>query len=491
MITGIMCLTLIPTQMFAMITPGPTSPTSYGLFSLIVITALSSTIMAYLIFKLTKNKYTNQLHIHQNMLNKQKEKNKTLIVQLKKEKASNEKVHHNFDMNRKLQNAFLANISHEIRTPLNGIIGFTSIIKNDASLSNEKNTEKNCDFVLSCGYRLNSYIENIIEISRIQANETDLHLEPCNLHEILDLIIDENQFLLNQKELKISVEAVNLPPVKGDKKYLFKILGNIVENAVKYTNEGEINISFPKNSSSLTIAIKDTGIGIDEEYLNLIYQPFSQESKGITRDYEGGGLGLPITKNLIELHNGTIGIKSKKGKGTVVTIQLPIYHEMNGMVYCPTQPNIELGTIESKTLPSILVVEDDEMNAELMRAYLRETADVTIAEDGEEAIIIIQEWANKRRYFDLLLIDINLPGRWTGTSLMKEIKNRWQYYRKIPILCQTAHALHGDKENLLQHGFTDYVPKPINRKELLVKIRHFCKISRGESKLINAEEYGK
>ncbi len=436
--------------------------------------ALIFTSVIILVQSLLRLKKQKQQIARQNeQLNDYKKQNSALVNRIQTMLKKDDKLKGELKTSNKFQSSFLANISHEIRTPLNGIIGFTSLIKQNASKPSANSTIKNCDFILSCSHRVNDYIENLIEISRLQVKEINTHIGSCFVPEIINQIQQEQSFLLNQKGIKLSIQQLKLFAVKADKKLLYKVLKNIISNSIKYTASGTIQVNFLATNDTQTIEIIDSGTTPDLNHINRFWSLTEREQTESLSKIDGTTLGLAIAIKLIEHQNGTLKITSNKERGKTVSITLPVSTEQlqinSNPSYSPTK--IKLPT---NGIPRILVVEDEELNAELMKAYLAGKAETTIAEDGDSALSIIKEWADRGEYFDILLVDINLPDPWNGTSLMIEMKNRWSYYKNVPILCQTAHALHGDKEILLQNGFTDYIPKPINRRDLFLKIDEHC-----------------
>jgi len=375
-----------------------------------------------------------------------------------------------------LKNAFLSNMSHEIRTPLNGIIGFASLLETELSLLENEELYDYANGISQSGERLLHLLNNIIDISRIEANDMEISLKPCNISEIVKGAVELYVFKANEKGLKFNIQTADNPFVIADSSSLAKIISDVIENAIKYTETGFVNISvgYNENENEAYVRIKDTGIGIESAYLPNIFDAFRQESLGYSRAYQGAGLGLPLAKRLIELMRGHIAIDSIKGIGTTVTIFIPASIQESPMK--ESMPvNISIPSEIIKHDVEIFIVEDDRMNRLVLKKMLENKFKLTLSVDGEETLKIISETYSEGKLFDIMLFDINLPVPWDGILLMKEIKNRWKEYNNIPFIAQTAYAMSGDKERLLEAGFDDYIPKPINQGHLISMINNHLK----------------
>lgn len=224
---------------------------------------------------------------------------------------------------RKLKTNFLSNMSHEIRTPLNGILGSTAnlILQN----SHNKELVEQLEIIMLSGERLLNTINNILDMSRLVANKMDVKLENTNINDFLSLILIPYKSLAIQKGLLLTLKQQTKPLMAQiDKRYFELIVTNIVENAIKYSDQGLIRITLKGDHKYLYLYVQDDGIGISEDYLKKLFTPFEQESFGYDREFEGSGIGLTITKNLVDLLSGEIKIDSKKGEGTLVSVALPL-----------------------------------------------------------------------------------------------------------------------------------------------------------------------
>lgn len=378
-----------------------------------------------------------------------------------------------------LKDAFLSNISHEVRTPLNGIIGFTTLSAEEAKRTGNTKIENYSRIVLSSSDRLLSFLNNVIDLSRIEARELNLKTEQCNLVEITKHTIDSLVFVANEKALDLIVELDGFVPVTANHKYLSKVIRNIMDNAIKYTKKGFVKVILvnPMGSTDVTLCIEDSGIGIDPGYMEHIFEAFRQESTGMTRSFEGGGLALPLSKKLIEMMGGQIEIHSEKAKGTLVKIHLKkseISYDQE-IIQSLKENQVSLSSIDGVRFKTIFLIEDDSINGELIEAYLQGYAHVIVAKTGNKALQLLERLYAEQKVVDLFLMDINLPQNWDGTKLMKEIKNRWPVYSETPFIAQTAYSLTGDREKLIDEGFNDYISKPLKKANLLKCINNQLK----------------
>ncbi len=372
-----------------------------------------------------------------------------------------------------LKNAFLANMSHEIRTPLNGIIGFSSLLETELSLMENEELYEYANGIQQSGDRLMHLLNNVIDISKIEANDMDVDIKSCFVNEIVKNVSELYSFKVNDKGIKFNTKLNEIPKALADEPKLTKILSDIIDNALKYTEKGFINVltDFNEDDEKVMIIVKDTGIGIDESYLDHIFEAFRQESLGYSRSYQGAGLGLPLAKRLVELMEGEIRVESTKGIGTTVSILIKAEVERI-VIEEPVEKVIEKVTPEiTKGDLRIFIVEDDRMNRLVLKKMLAKTGEVVATVDGEETMQVIEENHKKGIIFDIMLFDINLPAPWDGIKLMNAVKEKFKEYKTIPFIAQTAYAMTGDKERLLDSGFDNYIAKPINKNEMINMIK--------------------
>ncbi|MFH1160147.1 MAG: ATP-binding protein [bacterium] len=375
------------------------------------------------------------------------------------------------------KNTFLSNLSSEIRTPLNNIIGFASLLENEISLLENKELFEYARAISESGDRLINILNNIIDISRIESNEIDVVLQPCSVSTILSSVAQLFVFKANDQKIKFNIINKNVPDAIADDKVLSKVLGGVVDNAIKYTTKGFVNLSsdYQAASNEVTIRIKDSGCGIDPLFLRDIFNAFRQESPGYSKTEQGSRLGLPIAKRLVEMMQGRIEIESEKGTGTTVTIFLKAKE--------PAVQDVKIAEVPEKEAPpsrktrtlhdlDIFIVEDDLMNSMVLVEMTKSLGKVTTAVNGEATLKIIEDKHAKGKVFDIMLFDINLPPPYDGIKLMQKIRKQYAEYKRIPFIAQTAYAMTGDREKLLEAGFDDYIAKPINKNELFTIMRN-------------------
>ncbi len=382
-----------------------------------------------------------------------------------------------------LKNAFLANIGFDIRTPLNSIIGFANLLETELAVRKSKELYNYADNIEQSGYFLLKMLDNVIDISALEANKLELKISPLNISDILNDITQEYSLKAKEKNLIFKVKSDDdLPPVLADKKGLKKVLKQIIDNAFQFTNEGFVTVScsYDEDHDLAVIEVKDTGIGMDKSLQEKIRKTLS----GLyAENYaQGAGVGLKLAKKYMEIMNGQLLISSEPDEGTTVTLQIPCSKTSEVVILRDGEiPESAEAIPVSSTLHDLgkldfFVVEDDRMNRMIIEKILSKEGNVTMAVDGDDCINIIETEASKGHYFEVMLFDINLPEPWDGVKLMKEIRKKYPRYRKIPFIAQTAYAMAGDKERFLKEGFDSYVSKPIDKNELLGVVRQQLEI---------------
>jgi len=375
----------------------------------------------------------------------------------------------------KLKSAFLANMSHEIRTPLNGILGFAELLSNELKLSENQDMYKYADSILKSGRRLLNVINDILDISKIEANKMDLSINDCNLENIIERELILFNSIAKLKGIEIKFDSPKKDIISpADENKLGEVINNIIDNAIKFTEKGSVTISigFDENKNMNFLSVKDSGIGIDEEYLPFLFQSFTQADISYSKKYDGSGLGLSIAKRLIELMNGSIEVETKKEDGTKISIFLPVskheYKKSEKKKITKQDDSMKnLNKLEeTKIKPNILLIEDDSFSSKVIQLLLYKYVNLTVAENGEEALEMIDKKFRQNEFYDLILMDIRLPKPWNGFSLREGIKKRWSEYSKIPFIAQTAFAMKEDQEKILQAGFEGYISKPISGSNL-------------------------
>ncbi|MGE4539664.1 MAG: ATP-binding protein [Bacteroidales bacterium] len=366
------------------------------------------------------------------------------------------------------KNAFMANMSHEIRTPLNGILGFSSLLGMELAKMDEPELFEYSSSIKKSGDKLLHLLNNIIDISRLQANDIALKPQYFSMKQVMDEVLKEYTLKANDKGLTLLNDTQTSIKINTDEQILKRILSELIDNCIKYTNKGYVKLFAEKNTEKelIKMVLSDTGQGIDQTFLDNIFEPFKQDKQGYSRQYQGAGLGLPLAKSMTELLGGQFDIKSEKVKGTTITITLPVNYKQE-----TTEANIDqnltskTGLLKSEN-PLILLVEDDLPNSIVISKFLERFGSVVQAGNGEETISLIKESIRNAEIFDLILMDINLPAPWDGIILMQYIRENYPQYQNIPFVAQTAYGMSGDEQRFLEAGFEAYIAKPISFEEL-------------------------
>ncbi len=363
----------------------------------------------------------------------------------------------------RLKSSFLANMSHEIRTPMNGILGFAELLK-APDLKGER--QKNyIEIIEKSGKRMLNIINDIVDISKIEAKLMKVYMSETNINEQIEYIYTFFKPEVERKGIQISFSN-SLPAgesiVTTDREKIYAVLTNLIKNAVKYTIEGSIEIGYERKDSNLEFFVRDTGIGIPEDKLKSIFDRFVQAGNRYTINQEGAGLGLSISKAYVEMLGGEIWVDSIEGKGSTFYFTIP-YHCEPGMK--ESIENVVSGDIKSTEVHNgkglkILVAEDDMVSKMLIKEIINPYCEEIIyATTGTEAVQACQNNPG----IDLVLMDIQLP-EMSGYQATKQIR---EFNKEIVIIAQTAYGLTGDKEKALESGCNDYISKPIESKELV------------------------
>ncbi|WP_348343936.1 PAS domain S-box protein [Ignavibacterium sp.] len=365
----------------------------------------------------------------------------------------------------RLKSNFLSNMSHELRTPLIGILGYSEIMMNELANSNYGEMAST---IYQSGSRLLETLNMILTLSKVESEKVNLNLSDVSLTEL----VDEVRILFDSVARKKNIELKAVYPkeglsIKSDAKILREIFNNLVNNAVKYTERGSVLIEVKRNelTGEIMIRVKDTGIGIPKDKLDIIFEEFRQASEGLARNFEGTGLGLSITKKFVQLLGGKIFVESQVGLGSTFTVVLP-YNPSTGSAI--DNKTIDERSIRDKILgrtprerKSLLIVENDRINAAVIEAYVKKDYDVEVVGRGEDAVKKASE-----KQFDAILMDINLGSGINGVEATQQIR-KIKGYEKTPIVAVTAFALKGDKEEFLAKGCSHYISKPFTQPQII------------------------
>ncbi len=380
------------------------------------------------------------------------------------------------EMANQTKSEFLANMSHEIRTPMNAIIGFSDILAEEEMPGHQKEF---IHTIRNAGHTLLALINDILDFSKIESGKLNVEKVQCGFSEFLANIESMMRPSAIKKGLKFEIcQCSQLPAqIETDPTRLTQCLINLISNAVKFTDRGHVfvNVSLEDKDGEPLVRfdVEDTGIGIPQHKKELIFDAFSQADATTTRKYGGTGLGLTITKNLVELLGGSLSVSSETGKGSVFTLTLPVGYVENTQ-YMDKYEHVEEvfeqpaeQTQEEKTPMEglVLVADDAPSNQMLIKLLLEKMGlNVVIVEDGLKALEACQ-----KQTFSLIFMDMQMPNMngYQATAKIREIGI------ETPVIALTANAMKGDREKCIQIGCTDYLPKPLHRKELTKLVKQY------------------
>ena len=363
---------------------------------------------------------------------------------------------------------FLANMSHEIRTPMNAIIGMDEMILRETR--DQKITRYAMD-IKSAGNTLLSIINDILDLSKIESGKMELMETDYDLSSVLNDVYNMTMPKARDKGLsyKLTVDPSAPSTLRGDEIRVRQVMLNLINNAVKYTQQGgvSVDVSFNRAEGKLYASVKDTGIGIREADMIKLYDSFQRLDETKNRNIEGTGLGLNITKRLVELMDGEIHVESVYGKGSVFVAEMvqeviddaPIGNFTESLALAQQQRE-EYHPALVAPKAKLLIVDDNEMNLDVITELLADTkVNVTTALSGAECLDKLREGK-----YDLVLLDQMMPGL-SGTETLR-LMRRGRLADSTPVIALTADAIVGAKESYLREGFTDYLSKPIKYEEL-------------------------
>ena len=377
-----------------------------------------------------------------------------LELQIAKEKA---------EESDRLKSAFLANMSHEIRTPMNSIIGFSSLLK-EVDVDQESK-EKYVNLIESAGKRLLTIITDIIDISKIDANQLTIISKPCNINNLLEELHAQFSLTMLNPDVKLVLkkdDSIKDLEIETDKHRLMQVISNLIENSIKFTQKGFIEFGCEVQKNEINFYVKDTGFGIEPKDQKIIFERFGQANQNHTFT-KGTGLGLSIVKGLVKLLGGKIWLNSEINKGTTFYFTLP--NKIAKQVPETIKPNSNIIGNKKREF-TVLIAEDEATNYLYLEALFSNSNSTLLhAWNGQEAVDLFKNNQN----VDLILIDLKMPKK-TGLEATKEIR---KLNKKVPIIAQTAYAMSNDMEVAINAGCNDYIAKPIDRKIFIEKINKY------------------
>jgi len=377
----------------------------------------------------------------------------------------------------RLKDEFLATLSHELRTPLNAILGYTRMLR--SGLIAPEKEARALDTIERNATSLTEIIEDVLDVSRIISGKIRLNVRAVDMHAVIEESIEAVRPAADARNVRIEcILDSGEAPVSGDPERLQQILWNLVSNAVKFTERGgRVQIRLERAASHVALIVSDTGIGIAPEFLPYVFERFRQGDSGVTREFGGLGLGLAITRHLVEMHGGTIDVTSAgRGAGATFRVKLPlmIVHAKERSSPSPHPRAHRAGTnvtVAALHGVSVLAVDDDVDALMMVREILEAAgAHVTTADSAQEALALI-EVADP----DVLLADVGMP-KMSGFELIAAVRrspNR--RVQKIPAAALTAYARSEDRAHALRSGFQLHLAKPIDPGELMAAIASLAK----------------
>ncbi len=369
----------------------------------------------------------------------------------------------------RLKSAFLSTIQHELRTPLNSIMGFSELLSLEEDLPED--VLENIELIHNSGKKLLNIINDILDASLISTGKIKLNYQSCDIRKMISELFETFNERIKSSKDKQSLELKMILPtekekhiIKTDKTRLRQVLSNLLDNSIKFTYKGAIELGYQlSNNNYVRFFVKDTGIGIPPEKQDIIFDQFRQAEETDTRSFGGSGLGLSISKNLVEMLGGEIWVKSTVGKGSGFFFTIPLTKVENPTVKKSARKKASPNKWKGKT---ILITEDNYANFLLLRTYLKTSGiDIIHAKNGEEAVRFVKNM----KEIDLVLMDIQLPGisGYETTTILKKMR------KDLKVIAITAYATDEDKAACFESGCDDYVAKPINHQIFMGTIEKY------------------
>jgi two-component system sensor histidine kinase ChiS len=392
----------------------------------------------------------------------------------------------------KLKDEFLANITHEILTPLNGMVGMAESIGDSSAGKLSSQQISNLSLIASSGRRLALLVHDILDFTKLKNRDVILKTRSVNVRHVAQVVLALCKPLTIGKQLELYNDVPDdLPLVIVDENRLQQIFYNLIGNAIKFTRTGSVKITAEQKDGFAEIIVADTGIGIPADEINNIFDDFEQINNPDYSGYAGIGLGLSITKKLVELHGGTITVDSEQHKGSKFMFTLPISKNSNSTEKPGSKSFFECAQIEADVTSEsqindatgrILVVDDEPVNRQVLVSQLiTEKYSVEMASNGMDAL----EKINTNMDFDLVILDVMMPGM-SGYEVCRHIREKYSIL-ELPVLILTVRNRIEDIIQAFENGASDYLPKPFDRKEMLARVRTLLTMKRALKQAVNAE----
>lgn len=375
----------------------------------------------------------------------------------------------------KTQGEFLANMSHEIRTPINGILGMLqlTLISDDLTTENRDNLET----AKNCADTLLRLINDILDYTKLEAGKYKIRYTEMDIKEVIENTVNLQRPIADNKNLLLDCQIGSNAPktLIGDPQRVEQVLNCILSNAIKFTTNGgvRVKVAFIEETPTqvrVRIAVADSGIGISDQDKEKLFKRFSQVDSSNTRKFGGTGLGLVITKQIVELMNGTIQVQSKEGIGSTFIIELPMEVVVKEEV-AEEMTDASIFSMESSSRVHVLVAEDEPVNQQVIGKLLGMAGySYDIAGNGQAAVDLFKE-----RHYDVGLFDVQMPvmDGLEATKLIREIEVQRGTGEHLPIIAVTARAMFGEKEKILEAKLDDYVAKPYVLEDIVAAINKY------------------
>ena len=378
---------------------------------------------------------------------------------------------------------FLSNMSHELRTPLNGVLGYAQLLRQDPVLSNRQ--KESLDAIESCGQHLLTLINDVLDLSKIEAGRLEINTAPCDFHRLLKEVFDIARPKAESKGLAVTLK---IPPdvpvgIVTDATKLRQVLVNLMDNAVKFTNSGSVDLDVHASGDTIQMQVRDTGVGMSEEEMTEIFDPFKQVAAGKTAG--GTGLGLTITKSVIEALDGSLQVESRLGQGSCFTVIHPRHDvcedDLCGVGVTEDDPLYQPSLAPDQDI-TVLVADDRATNRDILSQFLEGAGFKTIqAVNGQEALDRLRELP-----CPLVLMDVRMPVM-NGIEAIQAIRSDPKLKDTV-VIAVTASVLEESKDQVVDYGFDDFLGKPLKTTELFQKIRKHLGLRFVETKAADQPE---
>lgn len=361
----------------------------------------------------------------------------------------------------------LSNISYTLRTNLNDIMGFSNLLENEFARQEEKELYEYSQNIRSSGQSLLHLLNNMIDISSINAGSFSVVTRNCKINDVIKDVIRTFEPEARQKGLKISFEPVTIPRFSTDVDAVNHILSNLLDNAIKSTEKGFVKIACEKEASRIIISVKDTGVGIDKAFQPELFEPYAQMQPGYTKSLQKGtGLGLPLVKQLLDLLNGEIDFQSEKAVGTTVTIFLPLTQPIQEIKKASVQDK----AVSSSNVPELkvkinelLIVDGDPFNKLLIKKMIPDIKEIVQVANEKD----LQNILMKKKKWDMVLLDTDFIKIDYGIGLVKKYSKPFPYLKKIPFIALMSVPDETKENTCLEEGFKNFLEKPITKGKLI------------------------